>query len=602
MCRIAGLNYPLNSTSSVLRKNITAMTDIMEHGGPDDSGIYLDKTNAVALGNRRLSIIDLSDKGHQPMENEVGNLFITYNGEVYNFSELRDDLVNLGFSFRSNTDTEVVLKAYEMWGEDSFSKLNGMFSYCIYDRDKELIYLVRDQAGIKPLYYSFVDDNLTFASEIKSFYVTNQNWEKSEDWQIYLLLFGHLPEPYTILKDVYMLPKGTYLKFDLKNRSYSISNYSKYEFASEIRDADAAVRGVKKILTESVQRQLVSDAPLGVFLSGGLDSSLLSLISSKFLGSELRTLSIIFNENKFSEEKYQKIITDKIRSNHIAYKVTENDFINNLEYIFKSMDQPTTDGINSYFISKCAKETELKVVLSGIGADELFGGYPSFGRINKIWKFKRLNKYLRNIFSLFDLSENQYLKKISFLSIPNPLSYYLLFRGLFSINSVSKILDIKKTRILEAIEKIYIENNYQSSSKEFVSKLESDLYMKNQLLRDTDFMSMWQSVEVRVPFLDNKFVNFVNSINHKIRFKDSDPKHLLKKAFSDLIPADIVNRKKAGFTFPFQIWMKNNIDLLIEISQLKRNRYINEIIKNFRSGNLHWSRFWALVVMNQKSI
>ena len=198
------------------------MNDIMEHGGTDDSGIYLDKTNAVALGNRRLSIIDLSDKGHQPMENEVGNLFITYNGEVYNFSELRDDLVNLGFSFRSNTDTEVVLKAYEMWGDNSFEKFNGMFSYCIYDRDKKLIYLVRDRAGIKPLYYSFINNNLIFASEIKSFYETNQSWEKNQDWQIYLLLFGHLPEPYTILKDVYMLPKGTYLKFELKNRSYSI--------------------------------------------------------------------------------------------------------------------------------------------------------------------------------------------------------------------------------------------------------------------------------------------------------------------------------------------------------------------------------------------
>ena len=599
MCRIAGINCDLNNSSYSLLEVINAMTDKMERGGPDDRGIYIDEVNSVALGNRRLSVIDLSENGHQPMHDDTGNIHITYNGEVYNFKEIRNDLINRGSEFISQSDTEVVLKAYREWGPQSFSRLNGMYSYAIYDRNMGSIYLVRDRCGIKPLYYSYINKNLVFASEIKSFYEIDSNWERSEDWKIYFLLFGHIPEPFTILKNVFMLPRGSYMRFNLHDRTYRITNYESTEYDEKIYDIDEAVVGVRDNVTAAVKNQLISDAPLGVFLSGGIDSSLISLISSRYLGEELRTISIIFDEMEYSEEKYQAMIVDIIKSNHFSCRVSEKNFIDNIDNIFSSMDQPTTDGINSYFTSKCAHETGLKVVLSGLGGDELFGGYPSFEKLSKIWKFRKFKDRLASIFNMFDIGYNQHLNKISFLSIPNPLSFYLLLRGLFSISSVAKILDINRSLVLDAIEKLYISPYYPGHAGEFASIIESNLYMKNQLLRDTDFMSMWQSLEVRVPFLDNKILNYINSIDNKIRFINSDPKHLLKCAFSDLLPHNIANRKKAGFTFPFQKWMKNNIDLILEMCAINQNKYAGLLVDRFRNGNLHWSRFWALVVQNK---
>ncbi|MGH7885856.1 MAG: asparagine synthetase B family protein, partial [Thermodesulfobacteriota bacterium] len=350
-----------------------------------------------------------------------------------------------------------------------------------------------------------------------------------------------------------------------------------------------------------VRRHLISDAPIGVFLSGGIDSSLISLCSSKFLGENLNTLSIIFDEEGYSEKKFQDIIHKQIGSKHSCFLLKEKDFLDSTENIFSAMDQPTIDGINTYFISKFARESGLKTVLSGIGGDELFGGYPSFNRINKIWYLNKVNKNFRKIFSVFDFIGNDKLKKLSYLSMKSPLNFYLLFRGIFNMRSICGILDLELNEVSNCIENLVLQNTDLSGSKNCVSFLESDIYMKNQLLRDTDFMSMSNSVEVRVPFLDQDLVRYVFSVDPKIKYKTDIQKFLLCNSFKDMIPKEIVNRKKQGFVFPFQIWIKNNIGFFTDMINDK-NQAVQKTIDSFQNGNLNWPRFWSLVVLSQKTM
>jgi len=225
MCRITGIVNLEKNRNFNFEEVIIKMRDSMAHGGPDDEGLSIDKKNGIALGHRRLSIIDLSPLGHQPMCDEKEDIWLTYNGEVYNFRELRQELARKGYKFQSQSDTEVIINAYAEWGEEAFKKLIGMFAFCIYDKKRGLIYLVRDHAGIKPLYYSFSKSNLIFASEVKAFKAFNKKWEENPDWQVYFLTFGYIPEPYTTLKDVYMLPKGSFLRLDLNTKKYSICEY-----------------------------------------------------------------------------------------------------------------------------------------------------------------------------------------------------------------------------------------------------------------------------------------------------------------------------------------------------------------------------------------
>jgi len=600
MCRIAGIINLEKTWNPAFEEITTAMRDSMAHGGPDDEGLFIDKKNGIALGHRRLSIIDLSPLGHQPMCNEKEDIWLTYNGEIYNFLELRQELAKRGYKFQSHSDTEVILKAYEEWGEKSFENFIGMFAFCLFDKRKNIIYLVRDHAGIKPLYYAISNDLLLFASEVKAFKVFNSAWPENNDWKIYFLLFGHMPEPFTTLKDVLMLPKGCFIKVDLGNRTSVIKEYASIRFSEDIKDINEAILGVKELFEKGVKRHLISDAPIGVFLSGGIDSSLIALLASKFQGENLRTLSIVFDEKDYSEERYQKIVYEKIKSQHTSYLVTENDFINSLADIFSAMDQPTTDGVNTYFISRCAKEEGLKAVLSGLGGDELFGGYPSFQRINRFWFLR--NRNLKPLFNLFGYSNNDRVKKLSFLSIENPLKFYLLFRGLFSVGDVSKILGRDEKEIVEAIRKVYITPTKGIGRKNFVTLLETDLYMKDQLLKDTDYMSMWHSVETRVPFLDRELIDFTFSIREGIRFKNNVPKVLLLEAFKEILPPEISNRKKMGFTFPFQVWMRNNMDSLLDYIPDSSRRQVGRIVKAFEEGRLHWSRLWALAVFNRWGI
>jgi len=599
MCRIAGI---VDSTSTTLKEDILKMRDAMHRGGPDDSGLYFH--NKLALGHRRLSIIDLSSAGHQPMINEDENLVLSYNGEIYNYKEIRSELEANGIIFKTKTDTEVLLKAFEKWGNACFEKFNGMFSLAIYNKAKNEMTLARDHAGIKPLYYFFEDGKLYFASEIRAFKALKR-FEENPDWRIYFLAFGHLPEPITTLKGVSSLQKGTILTLNTITGETTTDCFSQFQFAATINNEKEALAQVKEVITAAVARHLISDAPIGLFLSGGIDSSLLTLLAQPILKESLQTLSIVFDEEAYSERKFQEIIIQKTGANHSTFTVSEEHFYEALPDVLLAMDQPTTDGINSYFICKYAKQAGLTAVLSGLGADELFGGYNSFVNSSKITQIKKWIP--RFFFKLAQYLGKDKYQKVAFLNIKGSIGEYLFHRGFLCPSEISKILEIKEQKVWELLNVLtnYYVNNQDTNSEKYNSLApfnkatfqEVNLYMQNQLLKDSDCTSMWHAVEVRVPFLDKEVQQLAYSIAPEIK-AILPKKSLLINAFTDLLPKEIWNRPKMGFTFPFQDWLlgindKNKTEEHASWVLTKKNQYA---ISQFKKGNYTWSRYWATIL------
>ncbi|MDB5120187.1 MAG: hypothetical protein JWN56_1405 [Sphingobacteriales bacterium] len=596
MCRIAGI-ISHQTEPSHLYSQVQAMCDSMKHGGPDDGGIYINAETRVCLGNRRLSLLDLSQAGHQPMANLQQNLHITYNGEIYNFKELRTELKTYGYSFRSDTDTEVILVAYEHWKENSFGRFIGMFAFALVDKTLGKTYLVRDQSGIKPLYYSTTDSNLIFSSEIKAFAKTSFDFKINERWKVYLLALGHIPEPFTTLESVESLPKGSFLTWDNRSASHTTTAFYTFTYTEKIIDITYAIEKVRYGIEEAVKRNLIADAPLGVFLSGGIDSSILTLVADKYKKEDLNTLSIQFEETDYSEKKYQALVNNKTSAQHRDYVFNYKLFTKNFQSILSAMDQPSTDGINSWFVSKCAKENGLKAVLSGLGADELFGGYPSFQRMHKLATLKMLPKRLLR---LAENHEDPKFKRLYYLSYNNPIGEYLFLRGFFTPTTIAAILDANHKEVDNILANFPLKqgiNNLKDGNR--ASWLETNLYMENQLLKDTDYMSMSHGVEVRVPYLDPELINTVFNIKQEIKYSKKLPKSLLISAFKDILPEPIWNRKKMGFTFPFQEWMRKYKEICDP--ELYVNKTSKKMITNFGLGRLHWSSAFALYHIRKAS-
>jgi asparagine synthase (glutamine-hydrolysing) len=588
MCRIAGIINKQLPPGDILGK-VKTMCRALQHGGPDDEGIFVDDKNHVGFGHRRLSIIDLSSNGHQPMTDNTEKVWITFNGEVYNYLELKTDLQQLGIRFKSNTDTEVILLAYLYWGIEAFSKFRGMFAFALYDSIKSLVYLVRDTAGIKPLYYFTQNGALSFASEVRAFTAAGVTSEKDANWPVRLLAFGHIPEPYTTLKNVLSLPKGNYLCWNINTSAYTVNSYFHASVQEKVTDINEAFELINNTLTQGINRQLIADAPIGVFLSGGIDSSLITLLANRQKKEKLKTISVFFNEQNYNEQSYQRIILDKIQGESFSHLVKQQDFEAAFPQIMSAMDMPTTDGINSWFISKYARENGLKAVLSGIGADELFGGYPSFARIKYLKYLRKINPSLFSV--LVNLLPDQY-KKLTFSINDHYLADQLLLRGLFSPEYIARLVDTNTKQVRDILFDTPGIPGLNQYNQKHASWLETNLYMQNQLLRDTDVMSMSHGLEVRVPFLDEDFTRSVISIDSKVRFDGHLPKKLLIESFKSLLPSAIWNRPKMGFTFPLQQWMMAHND--INRSELYRGKLAKNTITKFNNNNMHWSKAFAL--------
>lgn len=567
------------------------MCHAQRHGGPDDEGIYIDPVNQVGLGHRRLSLLDLSEAGHQPMYYQNDQLVICYNGELYNFLELKEELSFLGYQFRSSSDTEVILAAFAAWGTDAFKRFCGMFAFALYNRNTDKVYLVRDQSGIKPLYYSTHKRSLVFSSETRALHHVPHLQEENKDWPVHLLAYGHLPEPVTTLKHASPLPKGFFLEYDLHSKKATLESFSHFSFIEKQSNKADVLQQIRSVFEKAVQRHLLSDAPIGSFLSGGVDSSLLSIVASKYTKEHLNTLSIYFSEGAYSEKKYQDVVLDKLKCNHTGHLLTQEEFTNSLPAIISAMDLPSSDGINTWFISKIAKGAGLKAVLSGLGGDELFGGYPSFDRMKMVIYLQGMpNASLR----AGRFSGLKQLKRLPYLSIPGIKGKYLFLRGQYIPSEIARQLNMDERQVWRILEdQPSLPDIHYLSQKNQASWMELNMYMQNQLLRDSDVMSMAHGIEIRVPFLDADFIRLALQISSPLKYAASG-KQLLIDAFSDVLPQEIYKRPKMGFAFPFKEWMRNNPWIKEEMETGgKEARKAHAL---FLKDQRHWSQILTLLL------
>jgi asparagine synthase (glutamine-hydrolysing) len=588
MCRIAGIFNPVEQQ---LKARIISMRDAMQHGGPDDAGLYIHHQLPLALAHRRLSLIDLSANGHQPMHFEEHGLTIVFNGEIYNFKELRKTLEHYGFQFTTQSDTEVILKAYAYWGVEAFEYFNGMFALAIFDEKKQQVILARDHAGIKPLYYYIEKGCFYFASEVRAFHHSGKKFEENPKWKPAFLTFGHLPEPITTLEKVVPLQKGTALIIDIPSLKIKEHQFFHWKFYNDILFEEDALPLMRDTLREAVNRHLISDAPVGLFLSGGIDSSLLTLLAAEKQKDNLHTLSIVFEEKDFSEGYYQQLIINKTKAKHQSFLVTKEVFNRYLEDALKAMDQPSIDGINTYFISKYARESGLKAVLSGLGADELFGGYPSFHQQKKMKLVQKIpGRFLKGLKHIPD----HRMGKLSFAGLRHTAGEYLSYRGIFTTSAAAKLIHTTEEEVeqdLELMSSYYPMNGLENGNR--ISWMEINFYMQNQLLKDSDFMSMWHGLEIRVPFLDKEVMLMASHLSESLKFNPSLPKYMLVKAFEQELPVEIWKRKKQGFTFPFAGWLKENE--FIKPSDGGEHK----LYTAFQRHKLSWGRYWCALLMNR---
>lgn len=584
MCRIAGIvsrKFPLEE----IQHTVAAMCTTMRHGGPDDEGIFTFSEHCLVLGNRRLAIIDLDASGHQPMQYAAGRFTVTYNGEMYNYRELKAELLALGYHFSSSCDTEVILASFAAWGTAAFARFNGMFAFGLFDRETADLYLVRDSMGIKPLYYYHSGDTLAFASEVKAFSHWPQSMEAHPHWPVFLMAYGFLPEPITTLKNVLPLQKGTFIRFNAGSGEAVTQVYEGFDFSEGNLTRKEAIEEVRETLTRSVKRHLLSDAPIGTFLSGGIDSSIVALLADKVKEKDLSTLSLHFREAAYSEKAYQDVVGQKLRSKHYEERLTEDEFHFSLPAIVDQYDLPSFDGINTWFISKLAAETGLKAVLSGLGGDELFGGYPSFNRIELTNALQALPTTALRAARYHPSTK---FKRLAYLSLPGIKGQFLFLRGHFTPASIAKYLDMPEGEVWANLEE---EPQFPSLSQlspgNQASWMELNIYLQNLLLRDADVMSMAHGIELRVPFLEKEFVRLALSIKSAEKFSGKVGKQLLVDAFTGLLPAAVWQRKKMGFTFPFREWLQE--DEWVRARLMNGGRASSALWSEFSSGRLNWS-------------
>ncbi len=593
MCRIAGIvNKSL--PPAAIKSQVMEMCNLQKHGGPDDEGLYHCAATGLVLGHRRLALIDLSPAGHQPMIYD-DRYVISFNGEIYNFPELKNELVQMGRKFYTHSDTELILAAFAQWNTQSFAKLSGMFAFALYDTVERSLYLVRDPSGIKPLYYSVTSTSVEFASEIRAFSATG-NKTANKNWPVFQLAYGHLPEPVTTLKGVKPLHKGCFYKFNLSSGTNSLQSFTHYSYSDTLQDREASQQAIRSSIQKAVGRHLLSDAPIGVFLSGGIDSGIVTALASQYQHEQLKTLSLYFNEERFSERRYQDSIIGKLECKFYQHLLSEQEFHESFPQILEAMDMPTCDGVNTWFISKYAKEHGLKAVLSGIGGDELFGGYPSFARIN-------IASLLQKIPTLLLLTTSngsaKTLNRLPYLSLDGITGLYLFLRGLFPPAQIARQLGATEKEIWMILgEQPALPCPGGITPKNEASWMELNMYMQNQLLRDADVMSMAHGVEIRVPFLDREVIQTALSIDARLKYEGALPKQILINAFKDLLPESIWNRKKMGFSFPFTQWLGNSTyvkDIMEQGDAMSRLSY-----KKFKEGRLHWSHLMSLLILETR--
>ncbi len=572
MCGIAAL-FAYGDSPRPNREELRRIGDRMAVRGPDGSGEWISPDGRIALGHRRLAIIELSEAGAQPMRSEDGSLVITFNGEIYNYRELRDRLAAKGVRCRSGSDTEVLLHLYAEQGEGMLDLLRGMFAFVIWDSRKGGLFLARDPFGIKPLYISDDGNTLRVASQVKAL-VAGGNVDTSPEpaGHVGYFLWGHVPEPYTLFKGVRAVPPGTSLWVDdlgRKRQKTFCSVRDEYAgFASDPPGKGSARPGasLRELVLDSVRHHLVADVPVGVFLSSGLDSTSLAALASEIAPGSLNTITLGFREfrgTEYDETQLAEQVARQLGTDHRTVWVERSDFRSRLPSLLDDMDQPTIDGINSYFVSFAAARAGLKVAISGLGGDEIFGGYPSFRQIprtvalvNPASGIPLLGKTVRAVSGpvLRHLTSPKYAGLLEYGG-----SYggaYLLRRGMFMPWELPDLLDGEMVRegwgALQTLARLDDTVRGIGTPRLKVSALESCWYMRNQLLRDTDWASMAHSLEVRVPLVD---IPLLRGVIQMLGGERPPTKSDLGETPAKPLPAAVSLRKKTGFSIPVREWI-----------------------------------------------
>ncbi|HLT82126.1 MAG TPA: asparagine synthase (glutamine-hydrolyzing) [Cyclobacteriaceae bacterium] len=598
MCGIAGF---IDFSNKLDQQHLVQMRDALAHRGPDDKGDLLVRapTATVGLGHRRLSIIDLSPLGHQPMSAQ--GYHIVFNGEIYNFQEIRKPLVELGHQFTSHCDTEVILRAFIEWGPKAVDRFIGMFAFAIYDENQNRVYLFRDRAGVKPLYYFWDGSCMLFASELKSFHAVPAFSKKLNIAAVRMFLnYGYVPTPHAIFQNTFKLKPGSYITLGLQDRKldeevyWNVLDY--YEKPKLDISFDEAMGEVDKLLTSAFNYRMVADVPVGVFLSGGYDSSILAAILQKHSTQRIKTFTIGFHESSFNEAHHAKAIANHLGTEHTEQYCSSKDAIELLRQLPHIYDEPFGDssGIPTTLVSKVAVR-DVKVALSADAGDEIFAGYDKYKVFLEYFrKFSRIPTPAARVFA-------------STLKTTGPL-WQRLFKRAYNIDTriykISQILQDQKdiNSVFKALNQIYGEmelddliaadQSYSEQLTFFDERLdheESDLhkmlatdyktYLLDDILTKVDRATMSVSLEGREPFLDHRIIEFVAQLPGHYKYRDGTGKYLLKQLAHTYIPQELLDRPKMGFGVPVEMWLKDALRPLVEqyldTTRIRRNGLFN---------------------------
>ncbi|AXY77115.1 asparagine synthase (glutamine-hydrolyzing) [Paraflavitalea soli] len=609
MCGIAGIlyfNHPVPD-HAVIKK----MTDAMAHRGPDAHNDFVQ--GRVALGHRRLSIIDLSDAANQPFADHTGRYRIVFNGEIYNFQEVRARLTD--YPFTTSGDTEVLLAAYIKWGADCLTHFKGMFAFAIWDTAEQELFIARDRMGVKPVYYYTNDEFFLFASEIRGLLASRLIPHKINTAAVReFLSYQSIGFPLSIIENIVQLDAGSCITI----RGARVVSKKYWDITASVgdgpyHDKKQVLQHIRNLLRDSVERRLVSDVPIGAFLSGGIDSSAVVGLMAEVSKSMPNTFTIGFSEKEFDESPYAAQIAKKFNTNHNQILLKPSVFLDELTNALDAMDTPSGDGINTYVVSKAIRQSGLTVALSGVGGDELFAGYPFFRQYLQLKKFSKIwgaTGWARQLaaaaYSLKGSNKAGRVQQLLRAPSCSVSSFYPEFRRIFSPSLLSKL-----TRL--GGDPTALENNLLALNGGFekfpalsqVSIAEYLGYTQHTLLKDTDQMSMAVSLEVREPFFDHDLVTYVLGVPDTLKFPHT-PKSLLVDSLQGLLPPEIVHRRKQGFLFPWEVWMKRELHDFCDqrLKRMAERDFVNgsQLLaywERFQKGDpgVRWMELWLFVVL-----
>lgn len=625
ICGVIGIESREASEAAVRR-----MMAAMLHRGPDEEGILI--APPVAVGMRRLSIVDLPG-GSQPVWNEAGTLAIVYNGEVYNFRELRAQLESAGHRFRTRSDTEVVVHAYEAWGERCLERLDGMFAFAIVEMPQgraghpSRVFLARDRMGIKPLYYALVDGKLVFASEVRALLAGGLVPARISSAAIPgYLLFGSVCEPETLIDGVSSLPPAHSVSITVEVPAALPAPACYWDAPPPTAESQGTpAKTTRALLEKAVESHLVADVPVGVFLSSGLDSTAIAALASRArAGIHTFTVAFADADSEFSEAEIARRTAARLHTDHRELTLSDQEVLARLDEAISGFDQPSMDGINTYFVSWAARQAGLKVALSGLGSDEIFGGYGTFQSTSNIARAASLVRMLPRPLRAFvagnlarsnafgstpDASRKASAAVIDPDALPHP---YFFTRLLFAPESIAAAVPEKFAAWKTSPSWRYLSDSAARARSmdafTALSWLELRSYMLNTLLRDTDAMSMCHSLEVRVPFLDAPLVDYVLPLPEKAKRPTQRPKSLLIAALGDLFPDEILTQRKRTFTFPWENWLRGALgkrvaagiaDWSPALEPHLGGEFARRVWNDYLAGRTSWSRPWSLYVLNE---